>query len=153
MLSSILKVAQYSLVVYVLVSVAYTTNFLFSVVYDGWSSLLPYAHSNHKLFLSSSISSSRVSSLEERLLTISASTPDNILTWPPTLADSAQSIPISQGTLLSKAFSETLHPTKIIPYFYRASSKVDQDDVTITTLVTRNRFKALKQLVERYQGA
>lgn len=60
---------------------------------------------------------------------------------------------ISQETFLSKAFSNSLHPTRILPYFYRASGAFDRDDVTITTLVTSNRFKVLKQLVNRYQGA
>ena len=58
-----------------------------------------------------------------------------------------------QDTLISKAFSQSLHPTRIIPYFYRASGVFEQDDVTITTLVTSNRFRILKQLVERYRGA
>ncbi|KAH8114420.1 glycosyl-transferase for dystroglycan-domain-containing protein [Phellopilus nigrolimitatus] len=37
----------------------------------------------------------------------------------------------------------------IIPYYYRASAKHDSNDVTITTLVTHNRFAVFKQLVER----
>lgn len=151
MLSSAFKLAQYCLLLYMLVSVTYTTHFLLSAVDSGWTSLLTWAHSGHKLSLGYA---SHVYSFDERLLAISASDsiPGSILTWPFTLSRSARSIPISQATLLSKAFSETLHPTKVIPYFYRASSKVDQDDITITTLVTRNRFKVLKQLVERYQG-
>ncbi|KAH8093124.1 glycosyl-transferase for dystroglycan-domain-containing protein [Cristinia sonorae] len=59
---------------------------------------------------------------------------------------------VSQETLLSKVFSQALHPTRIIPFFYRARNSIDADDVTITTLVTSNRFKVLKQLVDRYQG-
>lgn len=64
----------------------------------------------------------------------------------------ANSTPISQETFLSKAFAHALHPTKIIPYYYRAKGVIDEDDVTITTLVTSNRFKVFKQLVERYKG-
>lgn len=66
--------------------------------------------------------------------------------------DLLSSVPIREETFLSKAFSQSMHPTKIIPYYYKASAPVDQDDVTITTLVTSNRYKVLKQLVERYQG-
>ncbi|KAI5117209.1 hypothetical protein M0805_003497 [Coniferiporia weirii] len=40
----------------------------------------------------------------------------------------------------------------IIPYYYRAAGRPDADDVTITTLVTRDRFTVLRELVERYQG-
>lgn len=61
-------------------------------------------------------------------------------------------VSLLEETLLSKAFSQSLHPTRIIPFFYKATTIVEQEDVTITTLVTSNRFKVLKQLVERYQG-
>lgn len=66
--------------------------------------------------------------------------------------DHAANTPVQEATLLSKAFAGALHPTRIIPYYYRASGAVDADDVTITTLVTRNRFKVFRQLVERYRG-
>ncbi|KAI1797514.1 glycosyl-transferase for dystroglycan-domain-containing protein [Ganoderma leucocontextum] len=59
---------------------------------------------------------------------------------------------IREETLLSKAFSEAMHPTRIIPFYFKASNDVDLDDVTIATLVTNNRFKVFKQLVERYRG-
>ena len=61
---------------------------------------------------------------------------------------------------LSKAFSvshENLaymnQPNlDIVPYYYRSNSEHEKEDITITTLVTRNRFEIFKQLVERYQG-
>ncbi|GJE93019.1 glycosyltransferase family 49 protein [Phanerochaete sordida] len=59
---------------------------------------------------------------------------------------------IQEGTLLSKAFAQALHPTELIPFYYKATGPIDASDVTITTLVTSNRYKVLKQLVERYQG-
>ncbi|KAG0144718.1 hypothetical protein CROQUDRAFT_46963 [Cronartium quercuum f. sp. fusiforme G11] len=57
----------------------------------------------------------------------------------------------------SKAFSDSLGPNKVIPYFYRAKGplndgKFDQDEVTINTLVTSNRFKVFSKLVDHYQG-
>ncbi|TFK93021.1 glycosyltransferase family 49 protein [Polyporus arcularius HHB13444] len=59
---------------------------------------------------------------------------------------------VNEETLLSKAFSEAMHPTRIIPFYFKAAHSVDPDDVTITTLVTSNRFRVFKQLVERYRG-
>ncbi|KAH7927477.1 glycosyltransferase family 49 protein, partial [Leucogyrophana mollusca] len=53
---------------------------------------------------------------------------------------------------LSKAFSQSLHPSKIIPYYYRATGAFEDDDITVTTLVTSNRFKVFAELVQRYQG-
>ncbi len=66
----------------------------------------------------------------------------------------SQALPtsIQEGIFLSKAFAQSMHPTKIIPFFYKATSPVDENDVTITTLVTSNRYKVLRQLVDRYQG-
>lgn len=75
---------------------------------------------------------------------------DDPLYWPH--SGSGDRSFIREGTFLSKAFSQSMHPTKIIPFFYKASGPIDEGDVTITTLVTSNRFKVLKKLVERYQG-
>ncbi|KAH7910999.1 glycosyltransferase family 49 protein [Hygrophoropsis aurantiaca] len=59
---------------------------------------------------------------------------------------------MSTDLFLSKAFSQSLHPTNIIPFYYRATGTFDDDDVTLTTLVTSNRFNVFAQLVQRYQG-
>ncbi|KAI9508561.1 glycosyl-transferase for dystroglycan-domain-containing protein [Russula earlei] len=45
-----------------------------------------------------------------------------------------------------------MHPMKIFPYFYKASESFDDDDITITTLVTPNRFEVLRKLALRYEG-
>lgn len=63
---------------------------------------------------------------------------------------------ISEDHFLSLSFSSALQPSKVIPYYYRASDpdRVDfnKEDITITTLVTSNRFEVFLRLVERYQG-
>jgi hypothetical protein len=61
-------------------------------------------------------------------------------------------MPMEEDFFLSKAFGESLQPSKVIPYFYRATTEFDPEDITITTLVTSNRFKVLAALVERYRG-
>jgi hypothetical protein len=60
--------------------------------------------------------------------------------------------PMSESLFLSKSFSGSMHPMKIFPYFYRASETFDEDDITITTLVTPNRFEVLRKLALRYEG-
>lgn len=40
----------------------------------------------------------------------------------------------------------------VVPFLYRSSGDHDARDITITTLVTRNRFRVFKELVERYRG-
>ncbi len=59
---------------------------------------------------------------------------------------------MSESLFLSKAFAGSVHPMKIFPYFYRASETFDEDDITITTLVTPNRFEVLRKLALRYEG-
>lgn len=59
---------------------------------------------------------------------------------------------INSDLFLSKAFSNSLHPSKIIPFFYRAFGTFESDDITITTLITSNRFPVFARLVERYRG-
>jgi hypothetical protein len=54
--------------------------------------------------------------------------------------------------LLAKAFSQSMRPTDITPFYYRASELPSKGDVTITTIVTPNRLQRLANLVEHYQG-
>ncbi|CAG8434210.1 1753_t:CDS:2 [Ambispora gerdemannii] len=53
---------------------------------------------------------------------------------------------------LSKVFSEALQPSQVIPYYYRAETNFKAEDITITTLVTSNRFTVFNRLVTTYQG-
>ncbi|KAI9303308.1 glycosyl-transferase for dystroglycan-domain-containing protein [Cunninghamella echinulata] len=43
-------------------------------------------------------------------------------------------------------------PSKVIPYYFKAEETFDQEEVTISTLVTHNRFKVLSRLASHYQG-
>jgi len=59
---------------------------------------------------------------------------------------------MSELSFFSKAFSGSMHPMRIFPYFYKASETFEDDDVTITTLITPNRFEVLRKLAARYEG-
>ncbi|GAA5857163.1 hypothetical protein JCM8547_009346 [Rhodosporidiobolus lusitaniae] len=63
---------------------------------------------------------------------------------------------LSEDHFLSLSFSSSLQPSKVIPYYYRATDPdregFNKEDITITTLVTSNRFTVFERLVERYQG-
>lgn len=168
--TSLAKVLQLAFVAYLLVALFYTTNYVI---------VSPVSRLVFSLFGSRSSSSGTVSSGRQQPLarvdliaqarqvasnvrelgsnddTVSAielswtfSTPDNLIYW----HDSHDQLPIREETFLSKAFSQSMHPTRIIPFYYKATGIVDENDVTITTLVTSNRYKVLKQLVERYKG-
>ncbi|CUA73130.1 Glycosyltransferase-like protein LARGE2 [Rhizoctonia solani] len=58
----------------------------------------------------------------------------------------------SRKAFESKLFDLTLKPSEVIAYYYRAVQEHAEGDVTITTIVTSNRFEALARLVEQYQG-
>jgi len=73
---------------------------------------------------------------------VSSAEPDWSLDW----------FAMSESLFLSKSFSASMHPMKIFPYFYKASDTFDEDDITITTLVTPNRFEVLRKLALRYEG-
>ncbi|KAK7057527.1 putative 2-hydroxyacid dehydrogenase UNK4.10 [Favolaschia claudopus] len=59
---------------------------------------------------------------------------------------------MSEDLYFSKAFSASMGASKIVPFFYRATGTFSKEDITITTLVTSNRFQVFARLVERYPG-
>jgi hypothetical protein len=79
---------------------------------------------------------------DQTLQELSIAEPDWSLNW----------FGMSESLFLSKSFSASMHPMKIFPYFYKASDTSDEDDITITTLVTPNRFEVLRKLALRYEG-
>lgn len=60
--------------------------------------------------------------------------------------------PIEESAFFSKAFPHLMKPSQIIPYYYRASGNFDKEDITITSLITSNRFETLARLVQQYKG-
>jgi hypothetical protein len=63
---------------------------------------------------------------------------------------------MNEELFLNKAFSQSLQPTNIIPFYYRSSKSSEKrssyQDISITTLVTSNRFVVLAKLARKYQG-
>ena len=53
---------------------------------------------------------------------------------------------------LSKLFANSMQPSRVIPYYYRASHGFTAEDITITTLATVNRFHILADLAQSYHG-
>ncbi|ORZ10662.1 glycosyl-transferase for dystroglycan-domain-containing protein [Lobosporangium transversale] len=45
-----------------------------------------------------------------------------------------------------------MQPSKVIPYYFRAEGVFDKEEVTITTLITENRFGVFTKLVRNYRG-
>jgi hypothetical protein len=100
-----------------------------------------------------------VSQEEDRLPTAPSSVPLIAGQHPMQAVSSASSAFLSSDalssyhlTLLSKAFSGSLQPNNILPFHYRYTGRFDQDDITIATLVTMDRFPVFAKLVEKYAG-
>lgn len=53
--------------------------------------------------------------------------------------------------LVSKAFSVAMS-NQVQPYYYRATHTFSAQDITISTLVTQNRFAVLSRLASHYRG-
>lgn len=72
------------------------------------------------------------------------------LTW---IGTNSQKEFISEDLMLEKVFSDAMGPSKVIPYYLKATeSSFDNQEVTISTLVTHNRFHVLSRLATRYKG-
>ncbi|KAI9277579.1 glycosyl-transferase for dystroglycan-domain-containing protein [Sporodiniella umbellata] len=54
-------------------------------------------------------------------------------------------------TMLAKAFSYS-GDSDIVPYYYKAQKEVESKDITVVTLVTRNRIPNLARLAKKYKG-
>ncbi|QRV84218.1 Glycosyl-transferase for dystroglycan [Ceratobasidium sp. AG-Ba] len=65
---------------------------------------------------------------------------------------STSKIRFETNVIMLKFFSESRIPTHIVPFYYRALHNHDPDDITVATIVTSNRFGALKRLAHYYQG-
>lgn len=59
---------------------------------------------------------------------------------------------LSENLLKSKLFSSSMGYDNITPYYFKASAINKKEDITLATLVTRNRFQVLSRLATNYKG-
>ncbi|TFK74028.1 hypothetical protein BDN72DRAFT_121330 [Pluteus cervinus] len=157
-LSRCFRCVRLALVLYILVAVLYTTHHLFfNLVCTAFKSLVSSLSSPGNSWLHFPFSRSSTYELERPSI-LSDSTEEHTLFWESVglspngelLRDKV--VPVNAERLLSKAFANTMRPSKIVPYYYKATGVFSSDAVTITTLITSDRFTAFSRLVERYQG-
>jgi hypothetical protein len=60
---------------------------------------------------------------------------------------------MDEELVFSKAFAISMRPSKIIPYYYKASGPFSQGEVTVTSIITSDRLDVFARLVEKYKGA
>lgn len=49
-------------------------------------------------------------------------------------------------------FAGAMGPSDIQPFFIKATEKFNEEDITIATIVTSDRFPVLGRLASRYKG-
>ncbi|CAO3645969.1 unnamed protein product [Mucor hiemalis] len=59
---------------------------------------------------------------------------------------------LSEQLIKSKIFSSSMGLDNVTPYYFKASRKIKSQDITLATLVTRNRFRVLSRLATNYKG-
>ncbi|PPR03171.1 hypothetical protein CVT26_008020 [Gymnopilus dilepis] len=59
---------------------------------------------------------------------------------------------MDEQLFLSLAFATSMRPSDVRPYFYRAQGGWEREEITVTTLITSNRFRVFGRLVEKYRG-
>lgn len=59
---------------------------------------------------------------------------------------------ISEQLMKSKIFSSSMGLDNVTPYYFKAKSEMKALDITLATLVTRNRFHVLSRLATNYKG-
>ncbi|KAG0313539.1 hypothetical protein BGZ99_008824 [Dissophora globulifera] len=59
---------------------------------------------------------------------------------------------IEEDAVLHKIFTNTMQPSKVLPYYLKAIRDFDPESVTITTLITFDRYLIFSKLVTNYQG-
>lgn len=144
------RIGQTIALLYAFIAILYTTNYLLASPLRACFSLL------FNLPTSTTLPNSSVSSILHSLNKQNFRKPQvSPLFWDTKASRPSESswpADIDNDLVLSKAFSSSMHPSKIVPFFYRASGELDAEDITITTLITSNRFPVFARLVERYQG-
>ncbi|ORX61383.1 hypothetical protein DM01DRAFT_1331988 [Hesseltinella vesiculosa] len=59
---------------------------------------------------------------------------------------------MKEAFVMSKIFADAMQPSDMTPYYYKASTNPRNSDITMATLVTRDRFPVLSRLATNYQG-
>jgi hypothetical protein len=168
-ISRFIRLFQLFLVLYMTIAILYTTALLFVSMYSALSKVLPYPTSPQFLWPLHYFGPKHTTTKQHNHFgapQINMTDPfspqypgGRRMEWFSSELslehDLGRSEPVymNEDIFLSKAFSGSMHPSKILPYFYRASGQFDPEDITIATLITSNRFQVFKRLVQRYKGA
>lgn len=143
---AVTKLFKYLLITYAILSVIYTASYLVAT-YSGTShdfgGFLPRARDAHaESDQQESLSTHSKQQQQQQL-------GEHTVAW--SNAHGAVQV-LPENLIMSKVFSEAMGPSNMTPYFFRAKETFDKEDITMSTLVTRNRFLVLSRLASNYKG-
>lgn len=166
------RLAKYIIFIYVVISLVYATHHYFSIHHSS----VDYKGSLNNNFIHNDESWSRKQQILQRLENIEKQKKlDKTTTWsmkgkltlffylktkithpPPspfTLLLGGKSLhTISHHFMSSKIFASSMGLDHVIPYYFKATKAHNTQDITLATLVTRDRFHVLSRLATNYQG-
>ncbi|KAL7317359.1 hypothetical protein PS15m_003728 [Mucor circinelloides] len=168
------RLAKYAILVYVMISICYTTSHYFSSHYvnnnmnrhNSMEALAVNQQQQQDVLMQSDASSSSSSSsftsssttYTKPKLQHSGSKEDaedveytNQVTWPGSKGSEINH-KLSEEIMKSKIFSSSMGLDNVTPYYFKASHITETQDITLATLVTRNRFHVLSRLATNYKG-
>ncbi|KAG1451995.1 hypothetical protein G6F56_007934 [Rhizopus delemar] len=141
------RLSKYVLFVYVVISLVYTTHHYFSAHRANQVQMKEYKNN----FVHQDQPWTRKQEILQRLENIEkqkkVETKSN---W--ALKGGKTTHSISHDFMKSKIFSSSMGLDHVTPYYFKATQIKNKQDITLATLVTRNRFHVLSRLATNYQG-
>ncbi|KAF9199682.1 hypothetical protein BGZ49_010174 [Haplosporangium sp. Z 27] len=135
----VVKIVRYGVLAYLSASVIFTMY-----------SFLNYSQDSDYYPIRSSQSSSLVETGQAIFDVNSTVYSKQIMTWKTSHGKHKHSI--HEDAVIHKVFSSTIQPSKVLPYYFKANQEFDPEAVTITTLITFDRYPVFSKLVTNYQG-
>ncbi|RCH80445.1 hypothetical protein CU098_003973 [Rhizopus stolonifer] len=144
------RLAKYAVFVYIMISLFYTTNHYFSVhhVNTTVDATEDFSHNKYNNNRREDIAQIIV---EERPTQVIDDIDHNQIIWPGSKGSDTHH-KIAEQLVKSKIFSSSMGLDNVTPYYFKASHIMKAQDITLATLVTRNRFHVLSRLATNYQG-
>jgi hypothetical protein len=165
------RIAKYAILIYIVISLFYTTNHYFSSHHVNTVNRKEEINQHmDALAMEKQQELLQVKSKPKQHAIIEEDIEDNSqVTWPGSkgkiekkknksllftikMIGSDTKHRISEELIKSKLFSSSMGLDNVTPYYFKASHIMKVQDITLATLVTRNRFKVLSRLATNYQG-
>ncbi|KAG2222373.1 hypothetical protein INT45_006895 [Circinella minor] len=128
------KVFKFFLISYAIVSVIYTAGYLYTTYSGNHHGIIPRAR-EQQIPIQESLQHQQLN--------------EHTVVWS-NAQGSIQAMP--ENFVMTKIFSDAMGPMNLTPYFFRAKAQFDKEDITMSTLVTRNRFPVLSRLATNHKG-